>query len=1232
MRKIYQNAWLLMGILCFSSAVFAQSGWREVSEGSIQKNLFAGGRYKPDAYRIFQLDEASLGTSLKQAPARSTVPASLSSFILTIPDSDGKPERFRAVESPVMDPALAARYPGIKTYVGQGIDDPSATIHFDFSLRGFHAMVLGADRKTMYIDPVDREGKYYLVFSRKDIVNYKREFHCLTKESADNAILDAPAPPSGETGRGADDGKLRTYRLALACTGEYAQYFLNGTEADDAARKTKVLAAMATLLVRTNAIYERDFGIHMNLIANNDLLIYLNPSTDPWTNEWNTKTQTTIDNVIGNGNYDIGHLVHKVSSAANNNGNAGCIACVCKTGMKGSAFTSHVQPEGDPFVVDYTTHEMGHQFGGSHTFTWNTESGNGAQMEPGSGTTIMGYAGITGSTDVQPHSDDYFHAFSIQQVTDYIKGATGGGCAVITTTGNATPTADAGSNYTIPKSTPFALTAVGTDADAADVLSYTWEQFDVGTASTTFPNSGALNGPLFRSRPYSSSPTRIFPILSSILDGTNGNTWEKLAAPSTANRTLNFRVTVRDNHAGGGNTRDDNMIVTVASTAGPFTVSSPNTNVSWFSDFDQTVTWLVNGSDLSPVSCTNVKISLSTDGGLTFPTVLAASTPNDGTEVVHIPSVTTSTARIKVEAVGNIFFDISNVNFSLVPATPSFSFTNPAAASITCAGQTTASITLGVNSIQGYTTPVTLSASGQPAGTIVTFSANPVTPGNNTVVTLNNTQILAAGSYNITITGVSGSITDTRILTYTVQPGTGPAITAHPQSTAACVASTASFSVTATNALAYQWQVSSNGGASFTNVASGGTNASYSVSGVTTALNNYQYRVLVTGQCGVSTSNAATLTVQTAPSITTPPQSATLCLGSPVTFTVAATGTSLVYQWQVSTDGGANYSAAPGTNNGASYTIGAITTAMNNNRYRVVINGTCTPAATSAGAVLTVISPVVVTDDADDITICETGNVSFTVAGTSSVPIIYQWQVSTNEGISYTAIANGGGYSGATTATLTVSNVNSGMNNNIYRALLSNATCTTPVPSNTVDPAVLTVNARPTVGLTASPFQNILPGQSTTISAVINPAPTGFNITWTKDDEILPGITGTSYVVDSVEVGNYKVQIVNPTTGCNNESNVLTIGTTASTSLFIFPTPNDGRFTVSYYNASGAAGKQTLAVYDSRGQRVYNAQLNVNGPYTLHDINLRGSAKGIYYVVIGDGSGKKITEGKVMIY
>jgi hypothetical protein len=561
-------------------------------------------------------------------------------------------------------------------------------------------MILSADKSTVYIDPVDRANNYYVVFARKDVINFQKNFHCLTPANATEPTL--PVDPSGL--RAADDGKLRTYRLALACTGEYAQFFLSGTETTDAQRKAKVLAAMNTLLVRTNAIYERDFGIRMNLIANNDAIIYLTASSDPWSNEWNIKTQQTIDAVIGNANYDIGHLVHKESSSANNNGNAGCIACVCKTWNgstnpntfvgKGGGFTSHVTPEGDPFVVDYTTHEMGHQFGANHTFTFSTETGTASQFEPGSGSTIMGYAGITGATDVQPHSDDYFHARSVEQISDYIKLATGGGsCPVVTVTGNTAPVPNAGADFTIPKATPFTLTGSATDVNAGDVLTYTWEQMNAGTSSTTNPSTTATSGPLFRSRTGSTSPSKTYPILASILDGTNGNQWERL--PGVA-RTLNFRLVVRDNHAGGGNTKDDDMSVTI-STAGPFAVTAPNTAVNWAGGSSQTVTWSVNSTNAAPVNCANVKISLSTDGGLTFPTVLTASTPNDGTEALTIPNTPSSSARIKVEAVGNIFFDISNTNFTIGTGGP----TCNAPAGLTASAITSSSATVSWTAASG---------------------------------------------------------------------------------------------------------------------------------------------------------------------------------------------------------------------------------------------------------------------------------------------------------------------------------------------------------------------------------------------------------------------------------------------------------------------------------------------------------------------------------------------------
>ena len=529
-------------------------------------------------------------------------------------------------------------------------------------------------------------------------------------------------------------------------------------------------------------------------------------------------------------------------------------------------------------------------------------------------------------------------------------------------------------------------------------------------------------------------------------------------------------------------------------------------------------------------------------------------------------------------------------------------------------------ISLGTTSVGGFSTPINLSATaGVPAGTNVTFGTNPVTPGNSAVITLNNTNTLAAGSYTITITGIAGATTQTRDITYTIQPGTGPAVSVQPQAQTACAGTNAVFSVTAAGALSYQWQVSTNGGGSFSNI-SGATSSTYTATSVTTGMNNNQYRVLITGQCNTTTSNAALLTVQTAPAITAQPQNTTLCMGSNATFNVTANATGIAYQWQISTNGGTSFSPIGGATTN-SYTENSITTGMNNNQYRVVVTGTCAPAATSNAGTLTVISPVTVSTNPDDVTICETGNVSFTAAGSGS-GILYQWQVSTNGGTSYSDI------NGATAATLNVNAVTAGMNNNRYRALMWNTTCTTPAITTG---AILTANARPTVTLSAAPLTQLQPGESTTLTAAITPSATGFDISWFKDNSLLNGVNGTSYLIDVTGIGSYQVKIVNPTTGCNNESNILPITAEASERLFIFPSPNDGQFTVSYYNSAGANTQQTIAVYDSHGAQVYSAKMPVTGQYTLHQVNMRGKATGVYVVVIGDASGKKLAQEKVVI-
>ena len=495
------------------------------------------------------------------------------------------------MESSNMDSALAERFPEIKSYVGQGVDTPTSKIYFSLSPLGLQTMVIKADQSAEFIEPYTTDLSAYAVYRKSDKVASLNRFECRV---ISNAQLDLSANFARPN---ADDGLLRTFRLALSVTGEYTVYF-GGT-------KALALAAMNNSMTRVNGVFEMDFGVHMNLIANNDLIIYTSASTDPYSaaasmSSWNAQLQSTLTSVIGEANYDVGHLF----GASGGGGNAGCIGCVCVNGSKGSGITSPADgiPSGDNFDIDYVAHELGHQFGANHTITQSNE-GTGVQMEPGSGSTIMGYAGIT-TLDVQPHSDAFFHAVSIQQVTNNIKAKT---CSVNIATGNAIPTANAGLDYTVPKSTPFMLTGVATDANG-DALTYDWEQMDNQTTSAA-PSATKTTGVNFRSYSASTSPIRYFPKMSSVLTGATTTAGTELtveALPSVA-RTLNFRVTVRDNHVGGPANNSDDAIVTVNATAGPFTVSSPNTAVSYVGGSTQTITWAVAGTTANGVNCANVE-------------------------------------------------------------------------------------------------------------------------------------------------------------------------------------------------------------------------------------------------------------------------------------------------------------------------------------------------------------------------------------------------------------------------------------------------------------------------------------------------------------------------------------------------------------------------------------------------------------------------------------------------
>ena len=649
---------LLMGMFFISNVFWSQTDklWKEASQKTTSAVL--EDKISIQNPRIYNLDFVGLKNALINAPQK----FGKSDVIISFPNSNGVFEDFKVRENSNFEPELAAQYPDIKSYIGVGLKDPTSTIYFSISFLGLSTMEIYANKSAVFIEPYTKDLSSYVVYKKSDRKESLGKFECSVIDVAQKGVENSNLVERPN----ADDGKLRTFRLALSCTGEYGAYF-GGTVAG-------ALAAMNNTMTRVNGVFEKDFAARMVIIANNSSVIYTNASTDPYSpsnqmGNWNNQLQTTLTSVIGEANYDIGHLF----GATGGGGNAGCIGCVCVNGTKGRGYTSPANaiPSGDTFDIDYVAHEIGHQFGGNHTFSHSNES-TGVNVEPGGGSTIMAYAGIT-SYNVQMNSDPFFHAASIQQITNNIKAKS---CPVVTNTGNAIPTADAGADYIIPKSTPFVLTGSGTDANG-DSLMYIWEQMDSASSSQTGSNSVATatkaSGPTFRSWTPQAVPYRYFPIMTSVLNGattTMGTGVPAIAveALSSVARTYNFRFTSRDNRAGGSANNSDDMVLTVNASAGPFVVTSQNTaGIVWSEGQTHLITWNVANTTAAPINTANVTILLSKDGGLTWPTVLVASTPNNGTYSYTVPGGlgNVSNARIMVKSIGNVFFNVNLKDFTI---------------------------------------------------------------------------------------------------------------------------------------------------------------------------------------------------------------------------------------------------------------------------------------------------------------------------------------------------------------------------------------------------------------------------------------------------------------------------------------------------------------------------------------------------------------------------------------
>jgi hypothetical protein len=609
------------------------------------------------SYRALSLDLPGLRAQLARAPDEF---GGASAGEIDLPTADGGVQHFFVWRTQVMAPALAARYPQIRSYVARAVDRGGVEARIDDSPHGIAAMIRAPDGVTMLQPVTLGEGSRYIAFRRADVGLSSQPFRCLADPAASLSVVpDDLLTPQTTTG-----ATIRTYRLALAADGEYTQHF-GGTVAD-------AMAEMVKAINRVNGIYLTDFAVKFELVTNDDQLVFTDPDTDPYDDTDGGamlgQNQNTVDTIIGSANYDFGHVF------STGGGGIADLGVACVSGAKAMGVTGLPNPTGDAFWVDYVAHEMGHQMGANHSFNTTDGfcSGNRASTqaaEPGSGSTIMAYAGICGPSDLQPHSDAFFHAISLQPIATRLSGG-GGTCGATTTSTNNAPVVASVVAHTIPKQTPFKLSGSATDADAGDELTYEWDEMDHGTPSPPEIDDGKRA--LFRS--FTPQPTgeRVIPEWPRILahdlsidipsgGDIPGETW------ATTSRTLHFRLTVRDNHPGGGATVSTDTTVTTTTSAGPFLVTSPSASSAWAPQSTQTVTWNVANTTAAPVNCAAVDVLYSDDGGDTFATVLASDVPNSGTASVTAPAAATTHARVEVICHDNIFFDISPGDFTVLP-------------------------------------------------------------------------------------------------------------------------------------------------------------------------------------------------------------------------------------------------------------------------------------------------------------------------------------------------------------------------------------------------------------------------------------------------------------------------------------------------------------------------------------------------------------------------------------
>lgn len=752
MKIFYSLALLLSFVL---SANAQTSFWSDVSENNIQLQLLSEKAFRASHYRVVAIDMPGFRQQMAAAPMENSAAAAQHPMLATIPLPDGSTETFRIEESPVMMPELAARYPQIKTYRAIGVDHPASYGRFEYTPDGFGG-VFYTKKGEVWIDRyATHQDRYYASYFSRDVVMDPNETPVLgcgfqpDNTHSEDPILESLQESALES-RSNGPIEKRVYLLALACTGEFAQQYGGTMES--------VNSAFVTALNRFNQIYERDFAIKLMLIASNDLLIWLDPATDPYTNANNAElllqqntNAITQGGGVPLGAFDMGHVF--TSSCINGLAGIASPGQVCKEG-KARGVTCFYNSNINFIVKEIMAHELGHQFSALHSWAncpgVDDQLSSGSAYEPGSGSTIMSYAGSCGmDQNVQFQSDDYFHVRSLEEIIEFSRFDEGNTCPTFEPTGNTEPviTLNYTNNFYIPIGTPFELIASAEDFEG-DALTYCWEQFNLGPVTLMGQPMG--DAPIFRSYPPTSASSRVFPRLQTLVN--NGSSVTEVLPTYT--RNLTFRCTVRDNHPGAGAVAWEEVRFKATDTAGPFVVTTPNeAGTVWEAGKTAEVAWDVANTTNSLVNCQAVNILLSLDGGYSYPITLLTSTPNDGQETVLIPHNVTNQARIRVEAANNIFFDISNVNFQIVsPGAAGFGIAASSAQLQNVCLPNTASVSIASTAFQNFNNPILLEViDGLPAGVTASFSANTIEPGQSSELTVDMNAINTPQFVTLTI-------------------------------------------------------------------------------------------------------------------------------------------------------------------------------------------------------------------------------------------------------------------------------------------------------------------------------------------------------------------------------------------------------------------------------------------------------------------------------------------------